>query len=42
MNKRLTLTLHDNDGYVRLATFFMEITCGCLNFDDNGKIKQYH
>jgi hypothetical protein len=27
----------------RLATFFMEITCGksCLNFDGDGKIKEY-
>jgi len=37
------LTLHHNDGYGRLATFFMEITCGksCINFDGDGKIKQY-
>jgi hypothetical protein len=35
------LTLHD--GYIRLATFFMEITCGksWLNFDGDSKIKQY-
>ena len=37
------LTLHHNDGYGRLATFFMEITCGksCLNFDGDSKIKQH-
>jgi hypothetical protein len=37
------LTSHDNDGYGRLATFFMEITSGklCFNFDGDGKIKQY-
>ena len=28
------LALHDNDGYRRLATFFMEIMCGksCLKW----------
>ena len=42
VNARL-LTLHHNDRYGRLATFFMEITCGksCINFDVDGKIKQY-
>ena len=37
------LTLHDNDRYRRLVTFFMKIKCGksCLNFDGDGKIKQY-
>jgi predicted AAA+ superfamily ATPase len=35
------LTLHDNDRYGRLATFFMEVMCGksCLNFDGDDKIK---
>jgi len=35
------LTLHDNDRNGRLATFFMEVTCGksCLNFDGDDKIK---
>ena len=38
------LTLYDKDGYIRLTTFFMEITYGksCLNFDGDGKIKEYH
>lgn len=37
------LTLNDKERYKRLAIFFMEITCGksCLNFDDDGKIKEY-
>jgi hypothetical protein len=37
------LTLNAKDEYRRLAIFFMEITCGksCLNFDGDGKIKEY-